>query len=119
MGVEIRAIDDDGSQIVRRLLPRESRTASSRIEPGADLDFGAVFLAAEFAPTKLQVEARFQKGPDEDEASTSIPVRILASGTGYGYPLRGSWYMRGIPSAMSHNDDKEEVAKDESDNSQS
>jgi len=100
--VDVRASDDDGSQVIRRLLPRESRGAAATIEPGADLDFGAIFLASEFAPTRLEITARYLTGADGNEVATSIPVLIHEAEEGYGYPLQGSWYMRGIPSASSH-----------------
>jgi murein DD-endopeptidase MepM/ murein hydrolase activator NlpD len=86
----------------RSLGPADSRSASFEIAPGGTLDFGAVYLAAEFAPEEVRIAASFAAAGESSEASVSLRVRSLDDETAYRLPLEGSWYMRGIPSALSH-----------------
>jgi murein DD-endopeptidase MepM/ murein hydrolase activator NlpD len=59
-------------------------------------------MVSEFAPSGLEIRAHFEGDKGEQVTSTTLPVRQVDEATSYGYPLEGNWYMRGIPSALSH-----------------
>lgn len=86
----------------RSLGPADSRGASFEIAPGGTLDFGPIYLAAEFKPEEVRIVASFATAGENDEASVSLEVLSLDDKPAYRLPLEGSWYMRGIPSALSH-----------------
>lgn len=100
--IELRAEGEEGRRLVRRVTAVEARAGEAEIAPGGELVFGPLYMAAEFAASSLTVVAHTRASNGAAEASVALPVRTHRSSVRYGFPLRGTWYMRGIPSALSH-----------------